>query len=522
MEGSKDSSSHVRGKLPVKSRLNVCNLCNNSFEIPLHVCESQLVEDSRCAERGLSLISTLWLLTVLSVLATHFLYSIRLEQRAQANFADRTKFHYAAKAGFERAVVMLRGDETAYDSLGEDWAEGLEEQIAAGIETTRPLTYRVKITDEGTKININTADVSMIQGLLTLMGYQEVEATEQPLAEAIEQGKPYRTVRDIARIQGITPALLYGQQVAADPNAAQGAGSDIGIDPTGTQQNVPGLVDLVTVYSIDKNTDANGNARVNINNADGQQVTQIQGNNNQPVFSQGEKDALVQQREFDSIGDLIDATAVTEQVFNNIREQISVESGEEDEDTVNINTADAGRLQTLDGIDEGIAERIIDHRNSQGNFQNVDQLKEVKLITEDEFSSIVDQITTTDDEIISGSININTAPQEILQLLPGMDADKAGAIISRRESQPEDSEKAEALEEAGIEGNPFESISQLLEVEGIDMDTFRQLAELVTYRSHGFLIETEGVDNLGKTIASCTGALDRTGEQIVTKYWRQN
>ena len=484
--------------------------------------ESQFVRFLVRCERGLSLIATLWLLTVLSVLATHFLYSIRLEQRAQANFADRTKFHYAAKAGFERAIVMLRGDETAYDSLGEDWAEGLEEQIADGIETTRPLTYRVKITDEGTKININTADMSLIEGLLTLMGYQQTEMTEQPLVQAIEQGRPYRTVRDLARVQGMTPALLYGQQDAADPNGIQGAASDIGIDASGTQQNVPGLVNLVTVYSIDKNTDASGNARVNINNADGQQVTQIRGNNNQPVFSQGEKDALVQQREFGSIGDLIDATAVTEQVFDNISDRISVESNEEEEDIVNINTADAGELQTLDGIDEGIAERIVDHRNSQGNFQNVDQLKEVKLITEDEFSSIVDQITTRDQATVSGSININTASQEILQLLPGMDADKAGAIISRRESQPEDREKAEALEEAGIEGNPFENISQLLEVEGIDMNTFRQIAELVTYRSHGFLIESEGVDNLGKTIASCVSALDRTGEQIVTKYWRQN
>ena len=471
----------------------------------------------RC-ECGLSLISTLWLLTVLSVLATHFLYSIRLEQRAQANFADRIKLHYAAKAGFERAIVMLRGDETSYDSLGENWAEGLEEQIGDGRASGNALTYRVKITDEGAKININTADRSIIEGLLTLMGYQAVEATEPPLVEAIEQGRPYRTVRDLARVQGMTPELLYGQQV----DAVGDAGSDIGTDTTGMQQNVPGLIDLLTVYSIDKNTDASGNARVNINNADGQQVTQIQGNNNQPVFSQGEKDALVQQREFDSIGDLIDATAVTEQVFNNIRERISVESNDEEEDIVNINTADAGELQTLDGIDEGIAERIIDHRNSEGNFQNVDQLKEVKLITEQEFSSIVDQITTTDDAIISGVININTAQQEILQLLPGMDTDKAQAIISRRESQPEDSQKAEALEEAGIEGNPFENISQLLEVEGIDMATFRQIAELVTYRSYGFLVETEGVDNLGKPVASCVGALDRTGEQIVTRYWRQN
>ena len=505
----KDSRFYLRDKFSPQFRVSRCKLGSNLGSAPIHRCE-----------RGLSLISTLWLLTILSVLATHFLYSIRLEQRAQANFADRTKFHYAAKAGFERAVVILRGDETPYDSLGENWAEGLEEQIGESIEATNALTYRVQITDEGTKININTADISMIQGLFTLMGYQDAEITEQPLAEAIEQGRPYRTVRDLARVQGMTPDLLYGQ--GADPNALADAGSGIASDETGAQQGTPGLVDLVTVYSIDKNTDASGNPRVNINNADGQQLTQIQGNNNQPVFSQGEKDALVQQREFDSIGDLIDATAVTEQVFNNIREQISVESNEEDEDIVNINTADAGELQTLDGIDEGIADRIIDHRNNQGNFQNVDQLKEVKLITEDEFSSIIDQITTMDDAAVSGFININTAPQEILQLLPGMDADKAQAVISRRESEPEDNQQAEALAEAGVEGNPFENVSQLLDVEGIDMDTFRQIAELVTYRSQSFLIEVEGIDRLGKTIATCVGVLDRTGDQIVTKYWRQN
>jgi competence ComEA-like helix-hairpin-helix protein len=511
MGARKDSRFYLRDKFSPQFRVSRCKLGSNLGSAPLHRCE-----------RGLSLISTLWLLTILSVLATHFLYSIRLEQRAQANFADRTKFHYAAKAGFERAVVILRGDETPYDSLGENWADGIEEQIGDGTAAANPLTYRAKITDEGTKININTADTSMMQGLLDLMGYQDVEITEQPLAAAIEQGRPYRTVRDLARVQGMTPDLLYGQGMASDPNVTAAAGSGIASDETGTQQGIPGLVDLVTVYSIDKNTDASGNARVNINSAEAQQLTQIQANNNQPVFSQGEADALIQSREFGSIGDLIDATAVTEQVFDNIRDQISIESGEEDDNTVNINTADAAQLQTLDSIDEGIADRIIDHRNSQGNFQNVDQLKDVKLITEEEFRSIVDQITTMDDAAVSGFININTAPQEILQLLPGMDADKAQAVISRRESEPEDNQQAEALAEAGVEGNPFENVSQLLDVEGIDMDTFRQIAELVTYRSQSFLVEVEGIDRLGKTIASCVGVLDRTGEQIATKYWKQN
>lgn len=465
------------------------------------------------SERGLSLISTLWILTILSVLATQFLYSMRLERRIQANFEERIKFHYAAKAGFEQAIAMLRGDETPYDVLGEDWAEEIEEQIADGIIAGNALTYRIKITDEGSKININTADVNTIRGLLNLVGYEETDLTELPLAEAIEQGRPYRTVRDLARVEGMTQALLYGQQqvtsVDMAPDEKEG-------------QSAPGLIDLVSIYSVDKNTDASGQQRTNINSADAQQLTQIQGSNNQSIFSQGEAESLIEQRDFDSIGNLLDAQAISEEVFNSIRDRISVDSNEENQEQVDINTADAARLQSLDGIDQGIAERIIDHRNSQGNFENVDQLKDVKLITEAEFRSIVDKITRSDEKILKGLMNINTAPQELLQLLPGMDENKAQAIINRRESEPEDGQGTQVPGQEEIEGNPFTNIGQLLDVEGMDVETFRQIAELVTYRSQGFLIEAAGVDPLGKTIATCVGAIDRSGEQVVITYWRQD
>ncbi|MDE0042827.1 MAG: helix-hairpin-helix domain-containing protein, partial [Candidatus Poribacteria bacterium] len=182
----------------------------------------------------------------------------------------------------------------------------------------------------------------------------------------------------------------------------------------------------------------------------------------------------------------------------------------------------ANQFQTLDGIDEGIANRIIDHRNTQGDFQNVDAIKDVNLITINEFRSIVDKISTTDDEILNGLINVNTASLGVLQLLPGMDESKAQAVITRRESEPEDSQQAQAQSLDEIEGNPFTDIGQLLDVEGIDADTFQLIAGLVTYRSHGFLIEAAGIDARGRTIASCIGIVDRTGQALTVKYWRQN
>ncbi len=490
-------------------------------------------------ELGLSLIATLWILTILSVLATQFLYSIRLEQRAQANFVERTKFYYTAKAGFEKSIAILRGDTTSYDALGENWAQDMEEQIEEASRVGNALTYRVSITDEESKVNLNSADVNVIRGLLGTVGHDVAESAEQsPLADAIVEGRPYRTVLDVARIEGMTQELLYGRRRLTQGFSAVNRNQD-----AAEGSNTKGLIDYATIYSIDKNTDANGQPRVNVNSADAQQISQIQGSNNQPVFSQGEAESLIHQRSLKGIGDLIDAQAVSNQIFDNIRARITVEdsdgennqenaendnensdkeSGENNQEQVNINTGDAGNLASLDGIDQGIAERIIEHRENEGAFENVDELKEVKLITSDEFKSIVDRITTVDDATRSGLINVNTASNEILQLLPGMDSNKAQAIVNRREAAPASGQQNQALVQNAITGNPFTNTAQLLDVEGIDLNTFRQIVDLITYRSHGFLIESSGVDSRGKSLASCVGAIDRTGPQVVVKYWKQD
>ena len=465
-------------------------------------------------ERGLSLVATLWTLTILSVLATQLLHSIYLERRVQANFADRTKFHFAAKAGFEHTIAMLRGDRTPFDALGEDWAITVEDRVEDGLVEGALLTYQVDITDESSKVNINTAEVNTIQGLLDLLGYEDVQSPDQSLAGSIVASRPFRSVRDLAKVPGMTTTLLYGRQ--------QPTAGGLNIEDT-EAQNIPGLVEFATVYSVDMNTDASGQNRVNVKSAESQQLIQLRGNNNQPVFSQGEADSLIQQSDsIESIGDVLDLKAISEQTFNSIRDRLRTDSEEDDAGLVNINTADANQLQTLDGIDEGIANRIIDHRNTQGNFQSVDAIKDVNLVTTNEFKGIVDGISITDDEILNGLINVNTASLEVLQLLPGMDESKAQAIVTRRASEPENNQQTQAQSQDEIEGNPFTDIGQLLDVEGIDADTFKQIAGLVTYRSHGFLVEAAGIDARGKTIASCIGVIDRTGQTVTVKYWRQN
>ena len=80
-------------------------------------------------------------------------------------------------------------------------------------------------------------------------------------------------------------------------------------------------------------------------------------------------------------------------------EYISENAGEnviEDEDVkdgkININTADIDLLQTINGVGESLANKIIDYRKQNGKFKSIDDLKNVSGIGEKKFEDIKDKV----------------------------------------------------------------------------------------------------------------------------------
>ncbi len=59
---------------------------------------------------------------------------------------------------------------------------------------------------------------------------------------------------------------------------------------------------------------------------------------------------------------------------------------------ININTAGLDELQKLDGIGEVFAQRIIDYRDKNGSFGNIEDIKNVKGIGDKTFQKIKDKI----------------------------------------------------------------------------------------------------------------------------------
>ena len=72
----------------------------------------------------------------------------------------------------------------------------------------------------------------------------------------------------------------------------------------------------------------------------------------------------------------------------------STETEENEKDIkVNINTANKEKLETLPGIGETTAQKIIDYREENGKFKSIEDIKNVSGIGDAKFNNLKDKIT---------------------------------------------------------------------------------------------------------------------------------
>ena len=130
---------------------------------------------------------------------------------------------------------------------------------------------------------------------------------------------------------------------------------------------------------------------------------------------------------------------------------------------LNINKASQADFAMLDGIGKITAHRIVAYRDRMGGFKSISQLKEVRGMSEKKIKNHEENLTLFDESDLKVLIDINRAPVNVLEALPGISKKEAIAIAEYRERN---------------EG--FEKIEDLLLVNGISIKSYDELLNYVT------------------------------------------
>lgn len=387
--------------------------------------------------QGIILVVVLWILVILTVLALSFTHSMVVEYRISANGIDKLKTMELAKSGIERAIAEVAQDSTDIGTLTSRWRVNNDgfQNITLG-EGTYTLFYPdlsspdakqgYGLTDENSKLNLNSATKSM---LMRLPGADEI------MADSIIDWR-----------SATAKASTYG---AKDEYYTQ-------LNPPYKCKNGPfdTLEELLLVKGLTPQIlygeDANLNGILDPNENDGDA-------NFPPDNADGKLDRgwypYITVCAYD-MNAALDGTR-----------------------RININQASSSQLRRLTqyGLSNSDISNIVSYRRRNNNrFSNLGDLLNVTGMTNQKFGAISDYITTTNNEKLTGLINFNTAPKEVLELLPGMTPDIADTVIAKR---------------TGTTG-AFNNLGDIAET--IGKSSFQQLSDYVTVRSSQFTIQAVG------------------------------
>lgn len=112
--------------------------------------------------------------------------------------------------------------------------------------------------------------------------------------------------------------------------------------------------------------------------------------NRASILSDGQQLYILTQEEMQQQG--IDPAQAALQEQNTAGGQAAAGSQEQQDDRVNINTADESQLTTLTGIGSTRAQAIIAYREANGPFAAIEEIMNVQGIKEGTFTKIKDEI----------------------------------------------------------------------------------------------------------------------------------
>ncbi len=262
--------------------------------------------------RGFAVIVALVAVTVLTLLAGAFAYSMKIETRLAANSNNDERLLWIGRAGVERArwILALEGQQP-FSCKAQIWAGGpgmgpeTNNSALAGISLDNyevgEGTVTIKITELESKININRADTPLLQAVLTAQGADagDISVVSDSILDWLDpddgtrpagaesdyyqglnppyyaKNAPMDDISELLLIKGVTLPMFKG---GSDPNAPAPAFQQHRLGFGNTPGQAPsypfGLADIFTSFS---------GGLVNLNTADSKVLSALPGMDNATV-----------------------------------------------------------------------------------------------------------------------------------------------------------------------------------------------------------------------------------------------
>lgn len=413
----------------------------------------------RFRTRGAVLIVVLWVLVILTALCLTLNTWARGQTWQTARLAVDTRAEQALQSGLAIAEVAIAADGEQVDCLSDAWAVGGEGAFSRRLNGTTLVLFSVEgegvrpgLADEASRLNANTASAEMLASLVGF-GVPAAEAfvaARARLAESIgaasgEVAGPSvgltGAISSQAQLAGLLTSVL-AMQPGPSPQAEPLASAPWD-NPRDLDRRVALLLRHLTIWTRVWNRTAEGRPRVDINRA-------------------GTGELLRR------LGDVLDDMQI-EGIVNARRERAFESIGE-------------------------LLTRELTARDAQGR-------PIVVRVSRQQFTPIADLITISDQPILVGRINVNTAPSEVLMCLPGLTADAIGDLIASR---------------GGRQAAQLASIAWLLEF--LSDRQFARLASHVTTRSQQFRVNIACGDADGRQATYAQAVVERNHGRSAVLY----
>ena len=454
-----------------------------SLRVPLciPIIAKSSIAEKMCTNvntKGLVLVAVLWVVVVLMVLVAVLGRKSRLDTKVCLARTEALRCKWACRAGIEKAVGVLNEDTRESDCLTDLWSDNEEDFNDIWLQRC---SFTVRVVDEASKLNINTVTKGQLLELPEML--EEIadsiidwrDEDDTPSEGGAEGGYyenlpfgymarngPFRTIRELLMVKDVTPELFYGEDTnfndQLDYNEQDGDESLPNDD--GDSELDKGWIAYLTCYSYDNNKDAEGNQKININEANENELTRSLN------IRSSQARWIVENRPnngYESIGDLINRNSP----------------------------------QTAQAAQGG------SNRNS-----NEDEAEQLDLQT---FSQIADKITVDDSQKGLGKVNINTASEIVL-----------AALLGGGDTAEQIAQEIIAYRETLLYG--MQSIAELLQVPSMNVDTFKNIAGLITTRSDVFTIRcvaTADRNMISGATLETEAVVDRSSSPCKVLYWYQ-